>query len=311
MKIGIVGAGMVGSTTAFALVLNRVGNEIVLVDRDADLAAAQAEDVVHAAPFAHAMTVQAGGYDQLDGASVVVLAAGVSQQPGETRIQLLDRNAAVFADIIPAVLEAAPDAILLIASNPVDIMTQVATRIAGLPAERIIGSGTILDTARYRVLMGQHLGISAKSIHAHVLGEHGDSEVLHWSGARAGTMRAVEFADQIGRPLTDEVVCRIEDGVRRAAYRIIEGKGATYYGIGAGLSLIIRAILGDERRLLTVSMVSPNPVGVPQVALSLPRVVGRRGIEQSVDPSLSDTETAALKRSAEILKAALDSLTVV
>lgn len=311
MKIGIVGAGMVGSTTAFALVLNRVGNEIVLVDRDAKLAAAQAEDVVHAAPFAHAMIVRGGEFADLAGAAVVVLAAGVSQQPGETRIQLLDRNAAVFADIIPPVLKVAPDAILLIASNPVDIMTQVATRIADLPAMRVIGSGTILDTARFRVLLGRHLGISAKSIHAHVLGEHGDSEVLHWSAAKAGTMQAARFAEQIGRPLTDAVLADIEDGVRLAAYRIIEGKGSTYYGIGAGLSLIIRSILGNERRLLTVSTVSPNAGGVSDVALSLPRVVGRGGIELSVEPTLNEAETAALARSAAVLKNAFDSLTTV
>ncbi|MEM7442606.1 MAG: L-lactate dehydrogenase [Pseudomonadota bacterium] len=308
MKIGIVGAGMVGSTTAFALVLNRIGREIVLVDNDAKRAAAEAEDIVHAAPFAHAMTVRSGGFADLDGAAIVVLAAGVSQQPGETRIELLGRNVAVFRAIIPSVLEVTPDAILLIATNPVDIMTQVATRIAGLSPNRVIGSGTILDTARFRVLLGQHLDVSAKSIHAHVLGEHGDSEVLHWSGALAGTMPIDQFADQIGRPLTSQVRAEIKDGVRLAAYRIIEGKGATYYGIGAGLSLIIRAILGDERRLLTVSIVSPQSEGLGDVAMSLPRVVGRGGVTQSLSPDLTDAEEEALTHSATVLKQALDSL---
>jgi len=311
MKIGIVGAGMVGSTTAFALVLNRIGSEIVLVDRDAKLAAAHAEDVIHAAPFAHAMSVRGGDFGDLEGAAIVVLAAGVSQQPGETRIALLDRNAAVFAAIIPKVLAAAPDAILLIASNPVDIMTQVATQIAGLPAARVIGSGTILDTARFRVLLGRYLEISPKSIHAHVLGEHGDSEVLHWSAALAGTMPVAKFAEQIGRPLIGTIRAEIEDGVRLAAYRIIEGKGSTYYGIGAGLSLIIRAILGDEHRLLTVSMVSHEAVGVSDVAMSLPRVIGRAGVESSLVPDLTQAEASALRRSATILKEAFGSLSAI
>ncbi len=311
MKIGIVGAGFVGSTAAYALVLRGVGSEIVLTDRNEALARAQAQDIVHATPFAFPIQVRAGGYDDLAGAGIVVLCAGVGQRPGETRIQLLDRNAEVFQDIIPRVLAVAPDAILLIATNPVDVMTQVALKVSHLPRARVIGSGTVLDTARFRALLAEQLGISPRSVHAYVLGEHGDSEVLHWSGARAGAMSVRAFAAQVRMPLTDAVMARIDDAVRRAAYHIIDGKGATYYGIGAGIARIAQAILADDRSVITVSTINDEVEGVRDVALSLPRIVGRAGILQDMQPELNDGEHTALRRSAEILKEAVDSLTAV
>ncbi len=304
MKVGIVGCGFVGSTTANALVLNGVVSDIVLIDLDRRLADAHAQDISHATPFAHPVRVVAGDYPDLSGADVVVIAAGVAQRPGETRLQLLERNAQVFADVIPKVVHHAPDAILLIATNPVDVMTQVATRLSGLPPQRVIGSGTILDTARFRTLLGDYLGISPQSVHAYVLGEHGDSEVLVWSEARVGGVNLFAFAEQIGRPLTDAVRQQIDEGVRFAAYRIIEGKGATYFGIAAALSRIVRAIAHDERAVLTVSIVNEEVEGVPQVALSLPRVVGRKGIITTLPVMLNDEERRALKRSAETLKQA-------
>ena len=200
MKVGIVGAGMVGSATAYALALRGTARAIVLVDRDAGLARAQAEDIAHAVPFASATLVDAGDWHDLAGSGVVVIAAGVSQQPGETRLALLSRNAAVFSEVVARVRAAAPEAILLIASNPVDVMTQVTARLSGLPPGRVIGSGTILDTARFRSLVGRHLGISPGSVDAYVLGEHGDSEVLAWSAARAGAVPLASFAAQVGAP---------------------------------------------------------------------------------------------------------------
>lgn len=177
----------------------------------------------------------------------MVLAAGVAQRPGETRLQLLDRNAQVFAQVVPRVLEAAPEAVLLVATNPVDVMTQVAYRLSGLPPGRVVGSGTILDTARFRALLAEYLRVAPQSVHAYVLGEHGDSEVLVWSSAQVGGVPLLEFAEARGRALSPEDRARIDEGVRRAAYRIIEGKGATYYGIGAGLARLVRAILTDEK----------------------------------------------------------------
>jgi len=308
MKVGVVGAGAVGSTAAFAMVMNGAASEIVLVDGNEKLALAQAHDIAHAVPFAHATAVRHGGFAELAGAGVIVLAAGVGQKPGETRLQLLERNAAVFADIIPKALAAAPDAILLVATNPVDVMTQVATRISGLPRERVIGSGTILDTARFRALLGARLGVTPKSVHAAVVGEHGDSEVLLWSGAMAAGLPVDAFAAQTGRPLTAEDRAAIDDGVRRAAYRIIEGKGHTAFGIGGGIARLVGAIAGNERAVLTCSILNDSVAGVPEVALSLPRVLGAGGVLETVMPDLTDDEAAALKRSAEILKEAADSV---
>jgi L-lactate dehydrogenase len=302
MKVGIVGAGMVGSAAGYALALRGAASRIVFVDMNADLARAQAEDIAHAVPFASATVVTAGDYGDLAGAGVVILAAGVSQKPGETRLELLSRNAEVFRAVIGHVRAAAPDAILLVATNPVDIMTDIATRLSGLPPSRVIGSGTILDTARFRSLLGHHLGVAPQSIHAYVLGEHGDSEVLGWSAARAGAVPIRSFAAQVGAPLTDEVIARIDDRVRNAAYTIIAGKGATWFGIGAGLARIVRAIAADEQAVFSVSVVTSEVEGIRDVALSVPRVVGAQGVTAQLFPELDAAEHSALERSARLLK---------
>ncbi len=307
MKIGIVGAGMVGSAAGFALVMQGIASEIVLIDLDEKRAMAEAEDVAHAVPFASSAVVRAGGYEDLHGAGVVILACGVGQKPGETRLQLLGRNAEVFRSVVGQVLPAAPEAILLVASNPVDIMGQITARIAGLAPGRVIGSGTILDTARFRWLLGRHLGIAPGSVHGYVLGEHGDSEVLAWSNARAGSVPLASFAAQVGAPITEDVRAHIDAGVRRAAYTIIEGKGATWYGIGAGLARICRAIGGDEQAVLSVS-VPGDVLGVTDVALSLPRVVGAAGVTATLWPELDAAETAGLRASAELLKGLVEAV---
>jgi L-lactate dehydrogenase len=249
--------------------------------------------------------VCAGECPDLAGAGAVLVAAGVSQRPGETRLELLDRNAAVFQEVVPQILAVAPDAILVIATNPVDVMTQVATRVSGLPPERVIGSGTILDTARFRALLGAHLEISPKSVHAYVLGEHGDSEVLCWSVADVGGIAVDKLARQIGRSLDDEVKARIDRGVRRAAYRIIEGKGATWYGIAGGLARIVQSIGGDENSALTVSMLTDDVEGVGPITLSLPRILGRAGVVRTLLPTLDAGERALLRRSAATIEEAL------
>jgi L-lactate dehydrogenase len=297
MKIGIVGCGFVGSSGAFAIALEGKANELILVDLNADLATAHAEDILHATPFSEPVKVAAGDYPALKGADIVVLACGVGQKPGESRLKLLERNVQIFQNVVPRVLEHAPETILLIVSNPVDIMTQVVTKISNLPPKRVIGSGTILDTARFRTLLAEHLNIAPHSVHAYVLGEHGDSEVLAWSSGKVGGVPLEEFATQIGRPITDEDKTKIDDGVRHAAYRIIEGKGATYYGIGAGIARIASAIGNDEGAVLTIS----NAEGFGGVSLSLPRVLKAKGIEATIQPMLSTAETDALKKSAEAL----------
>jgi L-lactate dehydrogenase len=307
MKIGIVGAGQVGATAAYAMMMRRVGSEIMLVDRNADLAVAQARDILDATPFADPVRVRAGESADLRGARLVVLAAGTNQRPGESRLDLLSRNAEIFAEIVPAVLAAARDPIFLVATNPVDVMTQIVTTIAGrgrVPPERVIGSGTILDSARFRTSLAVHLDISPTYIDARVLGEHGDSEVLHWSGAAAGNLPVAEVARQMGRRLTGADRSRIDAAVRGAAYAIIQGKGATWFGVGAGLARIAQAIEDDERALLTCSMLTPECEGVRDVALSLPRVIGAAGVVKTFAPDLDAGERDALRRSAEILKEA-------
>ena len=301
MKVGIVGTGLVGSAAGFALALGGGATEIVMVDHDPARAVAEAEDIAHAVPFGRPMHVRPGGYEDLAGAGVVILAAGVSQQPGETRLALLERNAAVFRSVVGEVMRVAPQAILLVATNPVDIMTDVATRLSGLPPGRVIGSGTILDTARFRNLLGHHLGIAAQSVHAYVLGEHGDSEVLAWSTARAGSVPILSLAAQLGAPLNEALRAEIDTGVRKAAYRIIAGKGATCHGIGAGLARIVRAISADEAAVLSVSTVTRDIAGQRDVALSLPRVVGRAGVVGELRPDLDAAETDLLAASARLL----------
>ena len=283
MKVGIIGAGSVGSATAFALVMRGVARKVVLIDANEQRAMAEAMDIAHATPFAYANKVKCGTYKDLEGAEVVIVTAGANQKPGETRIDLLGRNVKIFESIIPQVVAAAPNTTLLITANPADIMTEVALRLSGFPRERVIGSGTVLDTSRFRTLLGYHLGVSPKSIHANVLGEHGDSEVLVWSNGDAGTVQ-------------------IDDCVRNAAYKIIDGKGATFYGIAGALCRICQAITTNEYAILTVSSHHDDVEGVKGVCLSLPTVIGKRGIHSVIYPKLSEEEHKLLKESAEKIK---------
>jgi len=303
MKVGIVGCGFVGSSTAYAITLGGAASEVVLIDLNSKLAQSQAEDILHATPFAAPVRLSAGDYADLHGAAVVILACGVGQRPGETRLDLLKRNAAVFEKVVPQVMAQTPRAILVIASNPVDVITQMVTRIAGLPPERVIGSGTILDTARFRTLIAEKLGVSPKSVHAHVVGEHGDSEVLLWANARVGGVSLADFARNCSIQVSREDRARIDDGVRHAAYRIIDGKGATYYGIGAGLARIVRAVGSDERVVLTVS-IRASALAFPEVCFSLPRIVGAAGVIGTVTPELPEDDRQALLRSVDVIRAA-------
>jgi L-lactate dehydrogenase len=310
MKVGIVGCGFVGSSAAFAITLGGVASELVLIDLNDNLARAQAEDLVHATPFASPVRILAGDYAALAGAQVVILTYGVGQRPGETRLELLKRNAVVFETVVPQVMRSAPETILLVASNPVDILTQIASKIAGIPSDRVIGSGTILDTARFRTLLGESLNVSPKSVHAYVLGEHGDSEVLLWSNAMVGGVGLADFARQMGIQVPREVRARIEDGVRRAAYRIIEGKGATYYGIGAGLARIVRAIRNDERVVLTISTRAFGIANLPEVCFSMPRIVGAGGVLATLVPSLSSEDREALTKSVSVIQQAAGEMSL-
>src|SRR4051794_19288926 len=311
MKVGVVGSGLVGSTAAYALVMRGVGRQIVLVDKNEARAVAEADDIRHAVPFAHPLEVRAGGYAELAGCRAVVLCAGVGQKPGETRLQLLQRNAAVFREVVPAVLKAAPEAVVIVATNPVDVMTHLAARFAaeaGVTAGPVFGSGTTLDTARFRTLIGTHCGVDSRHVHGYVVGEHGDSEVLTWSLVTIGGMPLKEFARMRG--ITDPETVRkdVDEKVRRAAYSIIAGKGATYYGIGCALARIVDSVLHDQRSILTVCAPTPDVLGVKDVTVALPRLVGGRGVIETFPLPLAEPEQAQLRASAGVIRTALDEI---
>lgn len=302
MKVGIIGAGSVGAATAFALIMKGVARKVVLIDSNQKKAEAEAADIAHAAPFAYANKIKAGSYADLEGCEIVIVTAGANQKPRETRIDLLGRNVKIFESIIPQIAKAAPNTTLIITANPADIMTEVAIKLSGFPKERVIGSGTVLDTSRFRTLLGYHLGVSPQSIHANVIGEHGDSEVLVWSAGDAGTVSLDKLAEEIGKPFDAETKAKIDDGVRNAAYKIIDGKGATFYGIAGALTRICAAITNNEYAILTVSSHQEDVEGVKGVCLSLPTVLGKRGVHKVIYPVLNAEEKAALKKSAEAMK---------
>lgn len=306
MKIGIVGSGMVGATAAFALVMAGVGREIVLVDLDAERAQAEADDIYHAVPFANPVEVVAGDYDALKDASVVIIGAGVGQKPGETRLQLLGRNAAVFQKVIPSVLTVAPNAILVVATNPVDVMTHLSAKYAaefGVSSQRVIGSGTMLDTARFRALLARHVDIEARHLHAYVIGEHGDSEVLAWSNARVGGVPLESFCRERNIPLDDAVRNRIDSAVRNAAYHIINGKGATYYGVASALAYLVDILLHDEHSIVTVCTPQTSIAGVENVTVSMPHVLSGDGVLGDHHPlKLNDDEQEKLHNSAMLIR---------
>jgi len=311
VKTGIVGSGFVGATAAYALVMRGVGRRVVLVDQNRARAEAEADDILHAVPFAHPLEVTAGDYADLAGCRVVIVSAGVGQKPGESRLQLLERNAQVFKQVIPGILQHAPDAILLIATNPVDVMTHIAARYAGesgVPSSRVIGSGTTLDTARLRSLIGRHLNVDSQHIHAYVLGEHGDSEVIPWSLVSVGGIPLEEFCNKGDISICPDDYEFIDEKVRRAAYHIIEGKGATYYGIGSAIARIVEVILQDERSILTVCTPTEDIAGVRDVTVSLPNLVGGEGIIKTFFPNLNENEKDALRASAQVVRSVIDNL---
>lgn len=312
MKIGIVGSGLVGASAAYAIIMRGVGREIVLVDKNEKRALAEADDLFHAVPFAEPLTVRSGTYADLDGCRAVIMAAGVNQKPGETRLQLLERNAAVFRDVIPNIIQHAPDAIIVVATNPVDVMTHLTAQIAaehGIPKQRVLGSGTTLDTARFRALLGRHLRVDSQHVHAYVIGEHGDSEVLTWSLVSVGGIPLLDYVNQFDiQPLDDAVVAEIDEAVRRAAYRIIEGKGATYYGIGSALARIIDVITHGQEAIMTVCGPMDDVEGVRDVTVALPRKLSGEGIGAVLPLPINAQEREGLRRSAQIVRDAISSL---
>lgn len=295
-KVGVIGAGFVGATAAYAMMLNGTCSEIVLIDRDELRAKAEAADIAHGAPLAKGVRAYAGDYPDLKGAALVVIAAGSNQKPGESRLNLLARNAAILASIVPEIVKVAPEAVVLLVSNPVDIMTSIARALHPTPS-LVMGSGTILDSARFRQLIGERAGVNARYVHSYVMGEHGDSSVMCWSSALIAGMPVATFMRERKIPWDDKIMDAIAHDVRNAALAIIAGKHATYYGIGIAVNSLADAIINDRHAVYTAS----GGCAFDDVCLSLPRLIGRKGILETLMPPLNKDESVALSHSAQVL----------
>lgn len=307
--VGLVGTGHVGVAAAYALFIRGLASELILIDKDARRAEGEAMDLMHGQSLVGSMSVRAGGYADLKKAQLVIISAGVAQRPGESRLALLNRNAEVFREIMSELDRHAPDAILIVATNPVDILTYVAQKLSQRPPERIIGTGTLLDTARFRALLGQYYGVDPRSVHAYILGEHGDSEVAVWSQVAIGGQRILDRM-VLDRPFDRKRMQQLFEEARQAAYAIIERKGYTNTAIGVVIARLVEAILNDEKSVLPVSVRLNGEYGIRDVCLSIPCVIGLQGTEGRVLPELAPDELEGLHRSAEILQHSLRALSL-
>lgn len=302
VRVAVVGMGNVGATFAYALLLSGLSAEIVLVDVNRAKAEGEAMDLNHTEPFTHPTRIWAGDYADCAGAAVTVVTAGAAQNPGETRLDLVKRNYDIFARIIPEVAKHNPEGIILIATNPVDVLTHASLKLSGLSPKRVIGSGTILDTGRFRHLLSEYFDVDPRSVHAYIIGEHGDSEVPVWSLANIAGMRLPDFARAVGVPCDQWQMDEIFKQTRDAAYHIIQRKGATYYAVAAGLMRIVEAILRDQHTILSVSSMVTDYYGISGVCLSLPTIVNRCGIEKVLHLELNPEEQKGLQHSADVLR---------
>ena len=307
-KVAMIGLGFVGSASAFALMQSGLFSEMVLVDVDEKKAEGEALDISHGLPFAKPMKIYAGGYDDVADAAVIVVTSGAGQKPGETRLDLVRRNVAVFQSILPEIAKRNCEGILLVVANPVDILTYLSAKLSGLPENRVFGTGTVLDTARLKYLLGEHLNVDSRSVHAFIIGEHGDSEIAAWSSANVSGVPLDKFCEMRGHTHHEEAMRQIAEGVKNSAYEIIEKKRATYFGIAMSVKRICEAIVRDEKSILPVSTVQHGQYGVEGVALSMPAVVGRTGVETLVPIELSNAEQASLRRSARTLRGVMDEV---
>ena len=306
-KLAVIGCGFVGSASAFALMQSGLFSEMVLIDANRARAEGEALDISHGLPFAKPMKIYAGDYPDLADASLIVVTAGAGQKPGETRLDLVKKNVSIFRSIIPSITQYNKEAILLIVANPVDILTYAAAKLSGFPENRVFGTGTVLDTARLKYLLGEHLQVDSRAVHAFILGEHGDSEIVAWSSANVSGLPLHNFCEMRGYFDHDAAMEALAAGVKNSAYEIIEKKSATYYGIAMSVRRVCEAIVRDEKSILPVSSVQHGSYGIQDVALSLPAVVGKDGVETIVPIALSEEEIAALRASAQTLKDVLDA----
>ncbi len=301
-KVAVIGCGFVGSSSAFALMQSGLFSEMVLIDADTKRAEGEAMDISHGISFARPMQIYAGNYDDITDAAIIVITAGANQKPDETRLDLIKKNAAIMKSIVGEIKKRDFGGILLIVSNPVDILTLIALKESGYPSNRVIGSGTVLDTGRFKYLLGEHLDVDSRSVHAFIIGEHGDSELAAWSNARIGGLKVNNFCELRGHFNHEQSMKKIFENVRNSAYEIIERKHATYYGIAMAVKRICEAIVRNEKSILPVSSLMTGEYGLNDVVLSIPAVVDETGVQKVIPIELNDEELTKLKDSANILK---------
>ena len=307
-KAVMVGCGLVGSASVFALMQSGLFSEIAMIDADMEKAEGEAMDISHGIPFSKQMKVYAGTYDDVKDAGIVIVTAGANQKPGETRLDLVNKNVGIFKQIIPEIAKRNFEGILLIVANPVDILTQVAQKLSGLPESRVIGSGTVLDSGRLKYRLGEHLGVDSKSVHAFIIGEHGDSEIAAWSSANVSGVPLDKFCEMRGHYNHAEATELIAEEVKQSAYGIIQRKGATYYGIAMSVKRICEAIVRDEKSILPISTMMHGEYGISDVVLSMPCIVGKDGYETKVPIDLDQDEVTSLHESANTLRDVLDDV---
>lgn len=309
-KVVMVGCGFVGSATVFALMQSGLFSEIALIDANREKAEGEAMDISHGVPFAKHMKIYAGDYDDVKDAGLVIVTAGANQQPGETRLDLVNKNVAIFKSIIPEISKRSFEGILLIVANPVDILTRVAQKLSGLPENRVIGSGTVLDTGRLKYRLSEHLGVDSKSIHAFIIGEHGDSEIVAWSSANVSGIPLSNFCEMRGHYQHEQAENEIAEMVKNSAYEIIQRKRATYYGVAMAVKRICEVIVRNEKAILPVCTAMHGEHGISDVVISMPCIVGNTGIETQVPIVLDEDELLKLQESAKILKETFDSIEI-
>ena len=301
-KAAVIGCGFVGSATAFTLMQSRLFSELVLLDVNMEKADGEAKDIAHGIPFAGQMKIYAGTYDDAADAAIIIITAGANQKPGETRLDLVQKNTAIYQSIIPEIVKRDFGGILLIVSNPVDILTYVALKLSGLPEKRVLGSGTVLDTARLKYALGEHLGVDSRSVHSFIIGEHGDSEIAAWSSTNVSGIPLNEFCEMRGHFNHDAAMDAIAEKVKNSAYEIISKKQATYYGSAMSVKRICECIVRNERSILPVSAMMHGEYGIEDITLSMPAIVGIGGVETHVPIALSEEEAEKLVESAKKLK---------
>ena len=302
----MIGCGFVGSASAFSLMQSGLFSELVMIDADRNKAEGEAIDISHGIPFARPMKIYAGDYDDIADASIIIVTAGANQKPDETRLDLVHKNVGIFKSIIPEIAKRNCQGILLIVSNPVDILTYTAMRLSGFPENRVIGSGTVLDTARLKYALGEHLSVDSRSVHAYIIGEHGDSEIAAWSSANVSGIALNDFCEMRGHREHEEAQQSIAEKVKNSAYEIISKKHATYYGIAMSVRRICEAIVRNERSILPVSSMMHGEFGIRDVVLSMPAIVGANGVEAKVPIALDQEEIASLRQSADTLRGIME-----